>query len=552
MRFDYRYYGSTTVDNSAPSTALRFAPDVLRPPTHFVADINQRLPFREAMSALHDVVVADQRYQAPDKTAYKQWLAENEERMLADYMARAADLRARQQPLMEELKDVRTRKSAVLKPFFAAQRNYFNYLYQHNRELWYVLDPVITVHPDRIFFECFSRDESSYAALSCSHEVFDRIGEFACGTTNIDYSEALYGEFQKIRDYKSTRLAIDPGGFQVSTADDPAFVEQKIDVPETWVRGFLQVSSAMNLPARTFELHPMDLHNFCLLLRRRKERTGPRSLRFILRPGEPVRVLFEPWNEEIVCRRSIYPGNVAEEIRIWGRRRLLLLERLIPVARSVTVHLMGSGMPSFWIANLPDMQFTLGLSGWTANDWSQAANFDLLAPRGDVDNDSKARVFTALARRWLATADQLAADTGLARLVVERALALYTQAGRVVYDLAQEVYRLRELTREPLPLDELRFASTLESEAWTLFALHAITLQRCETQADGGLRLAGVARSGERQYDVALRFDADLRIADGSCQCNHFTQNRLRRGPCAHMLALRLAQGDRQEPGQAA
>jgi hypothetical protein len=552
MRFDYRYYGSTTVDNSPSSTDLRFAPDVLRPPTHFVADINKRLPFREAMSALHDVVVADQRYQPPDKTAYKQWLAENEERMLVDYMARAADLRARREPLVEELKDVRARKGAVLKPFYAAQRKYFDYLYQHNRELWFALDPVITVHPDRIFFECFSRDESSYAALSCSHEVFDRIGEFACGTTNIDYSEALYGEFQKIRDYKSTRLAIDPGGFQVRTADDPAFVEQKIDVPETWVRGFLQVSSAMNLPARTFELHPMDLHNFCLLLRRRKERTGPRSLRFVLRPGEPVRVLFEPWNVEIVCRRSIYSGNVAEEIRIWGRRRLMVLERLIPVAHSVTVHLMGSGMPSFWIANLPDMQFTLGLSGWTANDWSQAANFDLLAPRGDVDHDSKARVFAALARRWLATADQLAADTGLARFVVERALALYTQAGRVIYDLAQRVYRLRELTREPLPLDELRFASTLESEAWTLFALHAITLQRCEAQADGGVRLTGVARSGERKYDVALRLDADLRIADGNCQCKHFGQHRLRQGPCAHMLALRLAQGDRHEPGQAA
>lgn len=543
MRFNYRYYGATTVENSASATDMRFVPDALRPPTHFVADVNRRLPFREAMSALHDVVVADQRYQPRDKSAYKAWLAENEENLLLEFQARAQELVARQEPLKEELREVRARKQVVLKPFYEAQRKYWNYLYATNRELWYVLDPVITVHPDRIFFECFSRDESSYASLSCSHNVFDRVGDFACGTTNIDYSEALYEQFQKIRDYKNTRLAIDPGGFQVATAADPAFIEQKIDVPESWVRGFLQVSSAMTLPARTFDLHPMDLHNFCLQLRRRKERVGPRSLRFVLTPGAPVRVIFEPWNEEIVCRRSIYPGNVPEEIRVWGRRRLLLLERLIPVAHSFTVHLMGSGMPSFWIANLPDMQLTLGLSGWTENDWSHAGQFDLLAPRGDVDNDSKRRVFDALGQRWLASADQLAADTGLSRLVVERALALYTQAGRVVYDLTQRVYRLRELTREPLSLDELRFASEIESEAWTLFALHAITLQRCDAQQDGAMYLEGEARSGERRYQVSLRLDADLRIVDGTCQCPHFIHHRLRQGPCAHLLALRLAQG---------
>jgi len=41
-------------------------------------------------------------------------------------------------------------------------------------------------------------------------------------------------------------------------------------------------------------------------------------------------------------------------------------------------------MPSFYLADLGDMTFTLGLSGWTTNDWSSAGNFDLLAPRAAV------------------------------------------------------------------------------------------------------------------------------------------------------------------------
>jgi len=541
MRFQYRYYGETYVSNSAASTDMRFAPDTLRAPTHFVAGINRHIPFREAMSALHDVVVADQRYQPKDKTAYKEWVAQNEEMMLAQFQARSSELKEQLKPLQSELRALRERKSKLMKPFYEAQSRYYSYLYRTNRELWIALDPVITVHPDRVFFECFSRDESSYASLSCSHNVFDHVGDFACGTTNIDYSESLYGEFQKIRDYKRTTLSIDPSGFQVKTADDPEFIEEKIDVPDTWVRGFLQVSSAMNMVARKLELHPMDVHNFCLQMRRKKERVGPRSIRFVLTPGQAVRAVFEPWNDEVVCRRSIYHGNVAEEIRVWGRRRLLLLERLIPVAQSFTVHLMGSGLPSFWIANMPDMQFTLGLSGWTANDWSRAGQFDLLAPRGEIDNDSKEKVFTALGKRWFATSAQLALDTGLDRMMVERALTLYTQAGRVVYDLVDEVYRLRELARDPLPLDTLRFSSPEEEEAQKLVALHAMSNHAVEAVADGSIRLSAQAQQGDRKYQVMLRLDADERIVDGACQCNFFTYNRMHKGPCAHMLALRMS-----------
>ena len=43
MRFQYRYYGATSVDNGAASTTMRFAPDTLRPPTYFVADVNEWL-----------------------------------------------------------------------------------------------------------------------------------------------------------------------------------------------------------------------------------------------------------------------------------------------------------------------------------------------------------------------------------------------------------------------------------------------------------------------------------------------------------------------------
>ena len=63
----------------ASSTEMSFVPDATREPTYFIAELRQKLEFREAISALHDVVVSDLRFKPKDKTAYKEWAAQREE-----------------------------------------------------------------------------------------------------------------------------------------------------------------------------------------------------------------------------------------------------------------------------------------------------------------------------------------------------------------------------------------------------------------------------------------------------------------------------------------
>ncbi|MEM8558320.1 MAG: SWIM zinc finger family protein [Bacteroidota bacterium] len=544
MQFDYRYAGSSTATTTPNATGLSFAPDTLRKPTHFVGTLRQHLPFREAISALHDVVVSDLRFKPKDRTEYEAWLAQQEAAFLADAMARHGDVSARITDVRAELTALWNTERSVMKPFWDARQRFFKYTYKKYRDLWFVLDPVITVHPDEVFFECFSQDESSYGRLSCSHEVFDTIDDVAYGTTNVDYSAALYDAFQKIRTYKTTEFAIDPSGFEVQTEHEDTYKEVKIDLPDSWVRGFLQVSSAMTLPARRVDLHPMDVHNLLFVLKRRKEREGPRSMRYHLTPGAPVRVVFEPWNIEVVCPRSIYRGDEPDEIRVWGRRRLTILERLIPVARAFSIFLLGTGLPSFYLADLGDLTFTLGLSGWTANDWSRQGQFDLMAPRADVDAATKQQVFRALAETWHEAPESLARRTGLDRSTVLAALGAYTQAGRAIYDLNKGVYRVRELSREPLPLDRLRFASEREQEADRLVAEGAVEVT-AEPQRDGRLVLSGTVRDGTQTFAPTLTIDADERIVAGSCSCHYYVSNKLMKGPCVHMLALRRAHAQR-------
>jgi hypothetical protein len=540
MEFSYAYAGDTAVENGLDHTAMSFAPDTLRQPTYFRGELSKGLAFREAISALHDVVVSDLRWKPKDRTEYLRWLETQEGRELAEIGAQRKKVADQVRDVQGELERLQKASYQRSRPFLAARSRYFEYLLKRDYQAWIVLDPVITVHPDEVFFECFSKDESSYGRLGVGFDVFRDVGEFACGTTNIDYSESLYDEFQKIRSYKTTRLEIDPSGFEVAHGEAPAHKEVKIDLPDSWVRGFLQVSSAMALPALRFELHPMDIHNICLVLRRHRELVGPRGMQYCLEPGRPVRVLFEPWGFEVRCPRSIYEGDVGDVVRVWGRRRLHILERLIPVARKFVVYLLGKGMPSFYVADLGDMSFTLGLSGWTSNDWSGASNFDLLAPRADVDFTTQERVFAALRDSWYETPDSLVRRLDLDRAVVLGALAAYTQAGRAMWDLEKRCYRLRELSREPLPMERLRFQNEREEQATRFLVGNAGRIKTVSEDAEGGTTIKGKVRDGQRDKEPWLRLDADERIADAGCTCNFFQQNRLRKGPCEHVLALRL------------
>jgi ribosomal protein S25/predicted nucleic acid-binding Zn finger protein len=487
---------------------------------------------------MHSVVESDMRFKPKDKTDYRAWLASQEEIWLAEIIAQKSNLEEEIKRIKEELRAINRESHKILEPFYKKRREYFAYLLKHDYDKWFILDPVITLHPDEIFFECFSQDESSYAKLSCSYDVFKDIKEHSYGTTNIDYSQNLYDEFQKIRDYKDTSFKIDPSGFEVATENSDSFREEKIDLPDSWVRGFLQISSAMSLDMVEFTLNPIDIYNILTILKRNRERKSPRSLKFNLEPNNQIKITLEPWNITIKSA-SIYRGKTKKNIRIWGRRRLFVLERLLPVAKSFRVSLIGSGMPSFWEADLGEMSFTLGLSGWSANDWSSSANFDLIAPKDEVDEITAQKVFDELSKLYFATVDTLAKRLKIKKSLVESALKIYTQEGRVLYDMRNGYYRVRELSNEPLPMEKLRFSNPKEERAVELLRDKAVKIIK-KSKVQNSTKVEGSILDRNSQINLYIVIDEDLKLKDAKCSCRYFFQNGLYKGPCEHILALRL------------
>ena len=153
MEFNYAYQGNTEVSDRGNSTQMSFSPDIKREPTYFIGGLRQNVAFREAISALHDVVVSDLRFKPKDKTAYKEWAAKNLELDWQLVAAQRQGVADRIKQLQDELNELSQRSYQRRESFYKAQRRYYDYLYQKDRDAWFVLDPVITVHPDEVFFE---------------------------------------------------------------------------------------------------------------------------------------------------------------------------------------------------------------------------------------------------------------------------------------------------------------------------------------------------------------------------------------------------------------
>ena len=95
MNFVHRFLGESRAQTSVSGVELGFAPDTLRAPTFFTGKIAKSLAFREAISALHHVVVSDMRFKPRDRAAYFEWLRANEPVLLAEAAAREVKLKDR-------------------------------------------------------------------------------------------------------------------------------------------------------------------------------------------------------------------------------------------------------------------------------------------------------------------------------------------------------------------------------------------------------------------------------------------------------------------------
>jgi len=425
-----------------------------------------------------------------------------------------------------------------------------------------LLDPVITVHPDRIFFEAFSQDQSAYAMLILDPALFETDGDVRTGTTNVDFTAWLWAALAEMRSSRETWLRIDPGGFDVATHGAGGRFEQKVDLPDDWVRGFLQLQGAMAMPGTRLTVRPVNLLSAIRFLRYTKAKVSPRGLRYEFTPGEDARLVLEPWEHVVPLRGAEHSYVEPRTIRTWGRRRLKLIEPLLPFADSVDIYLKGRALPSFYAVKMPGMTFVLGLSGWTGHRWTETGSFDLLSdPRG-ADEAVSAQVGELLRTRFAAGVNELAEATGQPRNMVSRALEKLCRQGRAIFDVETRGFRSRELFEEPIDEAKLYPPDPRRERAEKMRETKAVRIASCEPQENRKARRLKtpegpqvreivyrewhVEGAAGEEESVSIVVNDLARIIFGTCGCAFFRDNLLNKGPCEHMIALFAASEDRR------
>lgn len=550
MNVEFKYAGQSGVVAGLQSARVAFATNALREAAFFRGELARPLVLRDAMAALFAVVVSDLKFRVRDRVAFRAWLEEQDRAFLRGLSVRTEEVRRQIEEREVRLAELDAARRALRKPFEAARRAYFEHAWADQYELEYVLDPVITIHPDELSFEAFSRDESSYARVALKYDLFAKIDAFECGTTNVDFSARLHRQLDRMRSYRSTRFDVDAGGFTVTNRNEAGHREKKIDVPESWVNGFLQVQSVMTLGLRRIRLAPVDVFNLCRLLGRFKAKSSPRALRWLLEPGRATRVVLEPWERVVeLSPCSIDTGDKSMFIRTWGRDRIKLLERVLPMIRHVDVYLAGHGMPSIWVCDLGDVTLTLGLSGWTDQDWTAGASFELLGRRLDADAAALTSAYEILRRERKATIGGLAQLTGLGEQKTRACVSFLCQSGRAMFDLSSNLVRHRDLFFTPFSAQAAIAQAEQTSELQDPRAKAARAVFEngdarftARRPYPGGYKLTGSVRGteGERTRPLIDVDDAG-RIVTATCTCKHFRTHRLTKGPCEHVLALRYA-----------
>lgn len=512
MRLDYLRPSQIHGDHVALFAQLN------RPEVAFHGTVKQPLLFRDCLLALFDTVSSDYRYVPKDRTAYTAFM--------------------------------QMKRTSANRGLFTAQRAYFDWLFNNDPLAYCILDPIVQVHQEGVTFEVFSKDEGCYAQLTFDKSLFETVGECVFGTTHIDYSSELLKGVEQIRSYRPTQLDIGHQAVELAVGSDDdkqQVIEKRINVPKTWIRSLLQVQSASTLSKDTFSLDPVALYNLLFELRMHADVKGKkRGLVIELAPNKYPTLMLEPFDTVVQSRASIYQGATAKVVRLWGRRRLALLKKVLPYTKTINVTLLGQGMPSYWHLSGEGFDLTFAMTGFSSANWSQALNFDLLLPKrpdSTGQSDELLSVISAL-QNQPSTLKQLTSATGIKAGELKTLLIQGGQQGLVRYDLANDRYYYRPLSDTPLDMSAFAYQTLAQKQAHEILdnpkAVKDLSINIIPTKGVDVSATIDVPKDA-RSYHAQIHINEEGTVGRAECSCPQFLQHRLTQGVCSHLIALRLA-----------
>jgi len=366
-------------------------------------------------------------------------------------------------------------------------------------------DPVLTAHGDRLRAEVFSADNSVYARLDLLASGLDG-GEISYGTTNVDIGTAMRRTLAAITRNDLLHLDVGADGLTAATPSTSA-VERPVTMPDRWVRALGNAAEVHASLAARFTIAAAPARAFVASL---PPSTGSGR---------------DGWLTPTPTGIRVAPRGSADAVHVSGLHRLSGLKRLLTQLQSLTVYgpRDGSAGGAAVEVEIPGARLLIALTENATRGYSgEGALLASLAATDVLDNAAVLSALLSFDPRI--DIDRLATDAALSTDETRESLAVLAASGRVGWDLRDEAYFHRELPDDPDRIDG-----------------DNPRLVRARRIVTAG----GVRRTADTWTVDAVTSTHIVRATTTghSCTCVWYARHGSGHGPCAHVLAVMIAEG---------
>ncbi len=366
-------------------------------------------------------------------------------------------------------------------------------------------DPIVTSGDGILRFEGFSACRSLAIRVDLLPGGAEILHQ-SHGTTNVDFNQPMRAALNRVTDRDALSLAIDENAF-VLVRGEESLLERKVDLPLAWLKGLASIPAISANSETVAKIAGPAIAAFF----RELPRTGNGRDSHWLNPSpRGLRVARTPADEAI---------------RLTGAKRLLVLQALVPAARKLTVATNPTRDLTLWTLHFDDLRLTLALSPEVWRGFSGEG-----AALNDLSREIAPEIGEALLCDGQSTFDIEAAaiSLGVSLPEIRTALAHLASQGQVGYDHIDAVWYRRKI-----PGNEVLVRRTnprlSQAEAWV--ASDAVVVESRINETVRG-------RVGPDPLTAHL---VETGPQGSRCTCFWFGRFGLSRGPCSHILALRLA-----------
>ena len=376
-------------------------------------------------------------------------------------------------------------------------------------------DPILSAQGDILRAECFSACNGVYARMDIFQSALD--GEILYGTTNVDIGSNLRKSLFNVKQGDRLKFRIGDDGWKALHSKNldgsvltDIHIQRPVKMPDRWVRALGNCAMLHQNMEYKFHIEGMQAKSFIAMLPAAtgKERSGwltPTKTGVMLKPKEE--------------KNSVY---------ISGLHRLSALKRIMSNVNSVYFYAPKDGEPGQMMIEvcMTGANITLSLTAKSYEGYSgEGALLDSLSTPKILECADKIDNILNFESRL--DIDKISKSIGIVKNDMNDAMELLAVSGKLGFDVRDRAFFHRELPDDPdrVLKDNPRLVGAKK------------LVEDTEYIEDNIWHV----KSGDTTYRVIYPTDENLENA--KCTCTWYLKHQNSRGPCKHILAVKLKKG---------